>query len=192
MGEFVRASDRERDRAVEELKEHAVAGRLTLSELAERVERAYAASTRAELEALTRDLPSVGEAAGPPRKRRRLAAFALLGDVKRRGRWRPAETSTAVALLGDVHLDLTEAEVERQELAITSIAALGDVVIVVPAGVEVDVAALALVGDVEEAASEATVAPAAPRVRVRGLALVGDIRIERAPERRAVGGASSL
>jgi Domain of unknown function (DUF1707) len=53
MGELVRASDRERDRVVEELKEQAVAGRLTLSELAERVERAYSASTRAELEALT-------------------------------------------------------------------------------------------------------------------------------------------
>jgi predicted membrane protein len=48
----------------------------------------------------------------------------------------PAEASTAVALLGDVQLDLTEAEVEHAELAITTIAALGDVVIVVPAGVE--------------------------------------------------------
>lgn len=172
---------------VEELKQHAVAGRLALSELAERVGRANAASTRTELEALTRDLPGVGEAAGPSGKRVRLAALALLGDVKRRGRWRPAEASTVVALLGDVHLDLTEAEVEREELAITSIAALGDVVIVVPAGVEVELGAVALLGDVEEAASEATVPPAAPRVRVRGLALVGDIRIERARERRAVG-----
>jgi Domain of unknown function (DUF1707)/Cell wall-active antibiotics response 4TMS YvqF len=187
MSGVVRASDQDRDGVVEELKLHAVAGRLTLAELAERVERAYSAATRTELDALTRDLPSIAEAPAPPRKRRRLAAFALVGDVTRRGRWRPAEASTAVALLGDVHLDLTEAEVEREELAITAVAAVGDVVIVIPAGVEVELGALALLGDVEQGAGEATVPPGAPRVRVRGAALVGDIRIERAPERRALG-----
>jgi hypothetical protein len=161
MGELVRASDRERDGVVEELKQHAVAGRLMLSELAERFGHAYSASTRSELEALTRDLPSVGEAAGPSGKRVRLAALALLGDVKRRGRWRPADASTAVALLGDVHLDLTEAEVEHAELTITSIAAVGDVVIVVPAGVEVELGGVALVGDVDETASEAPLPPTA-------------------------------
>jgi Domain of unknown function (DUF1707) len=53
----VRASDEDRERVVAALKEHCAAGRLTLDELPDRVERAYAAATLAQLEELTRDLP---------------------------------------------------------------------------------------------------------------------------------------
>ena len=53
----MRASDAERDRAVESLRAHAQAGRLTSEELEERVGAALAAITRADLDALERDLP---------------------------------------------------------------------------------------------------------------------------------------
>jgi hypothetical protein len=53
----VRASDRERERVVSSLREHAGEGRLDMDELAGRLDRAYAARTRAELAALTADLP---------------------------------------------------------------------------------------------------------------------------------------
>ena len=56
-GGAMRASDEDRERVVAVLKRHCTAGRLTLDELPERVERAYAAATLAELEELTRDLP---------------------------------------------------------------------------------------------------------------------------------------
>lgn len=52
-----RIGDAERERTVERLKEHAVAGRLQLDELAVRTEQAYAARTAEELEAVTRALP---------------------------------------------------------------------------------------------------------------------------------------
>jgi Domain of unknown function (DUF1707) len=54
----VRASDEDRERAVADLKEHCAAGRLTLEELPDRVERAYAATTMPELADLTSDLPA--------------------------------------------------------------------------------------------------------------------------------------
>ena len=54
----LRASDADRERAVASLGRHAQAGRLTAEELEDRVERAYAARTVAELEALHRDLPA--------------------------------------------------------------------------------------------------------------------------------------
>lgn len=60
----VRASDSERERAVEALRHFFADGRITSHEFEERVERAYDASTRGELEALFVDLPS-------PRIRRR-------------------------------------------------------------------------------------------------------------------------
>lgn len=53
----IRASDAERERLVEELHEHTVAGRLTAEEYEERLEAVYAARTRADLDALRTDLP---------------------------------------------------------------------------------------------------------------------------------------
>ncbi len=53
----LRASDEDRERLVDELNEHAVAGRLDTDELEGRLQAAYAARTTAELDALRRDLP---------------------------------------------------------------------------------------------------------------------------------------
>jgi hypothetical protein len=54
----VRASDAERDAAVERLRTHTQAGRLTAEELDQRVEQALHATTRADLDALEGDLPA--------------------------------------------------------------------------------------------------------------------------------------
>ncbi len=64
----MRVSDAEREAAAAELREHYAAGRLTTEELNERLDRAFAAKTRADLNALMTDLPSArqwGAASGP-------------------------------------------------------------------------------------------------------------------------------
>jgi hypothetical protein len=53
----VRASDAERDQAAEDLRVAYAEGRLTRAELDARIGAAYAATTRADLSALTSDLP---------------------------------------------------------------------------------------------------------------------------------------
>jgi hypothetical protein len=53
----LRASDDDRDRLVEQLQRHAVAGRLSMDEYAERVDRVLIARTHGELAALVHDLP---------------------------------------------------------------------------------------------------------------------------------------
>jgi hypothetical protein len=53
----VRASDADRDQAAAALREHLVAGRLTVDEFDERLGRAYAAKTLGELDDLMADLP---------------------------------------------------------------------------------------------------------------------------------------
>jgi Domain of unknown function (DUF1707) len=64
----VRASDAEREAVVERLRVATVEGRLTLSELTERTEAAYTATTRGDLVPITADLPAVtGSPAAPPR-----------------------------------------------------------------------------------------------------------------------------
>jgi hypothetical protein len=54
----MRVSDAEREATAAELREHYASGRLTLDELNERIDKAFAAKTRADLDALMRDLPS--------------------------------------------------------------------------------------------------------------------------------------
>jgi hypothetical protein len=53
----LRASDAERERVAEALRRHHLDGRLDTDELQERLERAYAARTTAELQPLLADLP---------------------------------------------------------------------------------------------------------------------------------------
>jgi Domain of unknown function (DUF1707) len=53
----LRASDADRERLVDELEEHAIAGRLTTDEFEQRTGQAYEAKTVGELDALRRDLP---------------------------------------------------------------------------------------------------------------------------------------
>src|SRR3954454_16536401 len=64
----LRASDADRERVAERLREHYGEGRLSDDDLSERIEAAYRARTISELEALTVDLPS---AQGPGHRRPR-------------------------------------------------------------------------------------------------------------------------
>jgi len=53
----LRVADADREQLIDELREHAIAGRLTSDELEERIGGAYNASTRGEIDALRADLP---------------------------------------------------------------------------------------------------------------------------------------
>jgi hypothetical protein len=71
----VRASDHDRERAVEFLKAHYAAGRLRDDELAWRTEAAYRAVALSDLDRLTADLPALARPPAP--RRRRVPALAL-------------------------------------------------------------------------------------------------------------------
>jgi Domain of unknown function (DUF1707)/Cell wall-active antibiotics response 4TMS YvqF len=181
----VRASDAERDHAADLLRRHAAAGRLTLEELAQRVEAAYSATTRDELAALTRDLPLEPVETRPqPRSRGRPTRWsvAVMSGITRRGRWRLAPSSRAVAVMGGVELDLREAEIDGPEVVIDAIAVMGSVVVLVPDAVDVELSGFALMGGKEFKPGPLAPPPGAPFVRVRGFALMGsvDVRVPRA------------
>lgn len=75
----VRASDHERDEAVARLQRGFTDGRLSQAELTDRVGTALAARTRAELQALTADLPgAVVQQARPPAAAPPWLAWVLL------------------------------------------------------------------------------------------------------------------
>jgi hypothetical protein len=62
----LRASDADREQVVEALRRHHAEGRLTTEELSERTERAYAARTFGDLDALAADLPPIQPSAPAP------------------------------------------------------------------------------------------------------------------------------
>ncbi|MDF2704894.1 MAG: hypothetical protein K0R62_546 [Nonomuraea muscovyensis] len=182
----VRASDAEREAVVERLRVASVDGRLTLAELADRTEAAYTATTRAELAVITEDLPVAdaapgtvaGSAPARPRDGRRRRWFVgIMGDTKRRGTWRVDEELGAVAVMGDVVLDLREAEVRTNLVDITAVSVMGDVKIIVPDGVHVDLDGMAVMGSKRVDVQEAPAGQNVPVVRVHAYAVMGDVKV---------------
>ena len=98
----IRASDDDRERTVTLLREHHAAGRLTVEEFNERMDKAYAAKTLGDLDALMADLPAIDlyrlpDASLPPSYRRQVpgasslqAAAGAGGLVSEHGRFSPA------------------------------------------------------------------------------------------------------
>src|SRR4249920_1105268 len=95
----LRAADTDRDQTAELLRRAAAEGRITFEELDERITRAYAAKTFADLEALTSDLPGPGVGppvpTGPRYQPPEVPAgtpassfsLAIMSDAKRAGPW---------------------------------------------------------------------------------------------------------
>jgi Domain of unknown function (DUF1707)/Cell wall-active antibiotics response 4TMS YvqF len=168
----VRASDTEREAVAERLRVAAGEGRLALDELADRLDTAYAAATRAELEPLTADLPATSAPA--PSGTGRRWVVAIMGGSGHRGRWRIAPRCTVVNVMGGSDLDLTEAIVEGSETEIRVFSLMGGSKIVVPDGVHVELGGFALMGGNDlKAKGGARPQPGAPSVRVRAYSLMG-------------------
>lgn len=69
----LRCADADRERVVEELREHYAAGRLTLEEFQERSDTAYAAKTFGDLAGITSDLPAAALEPVPRRSAPRIS-----------------------------------------------------------------------------------------------------------------------
>jgi uncharacterized protein DUF1707 len=174
----VRASDAEREQAVELLRAHAIDGRLTLEEFAGRIDKAYAARTREELDELKRDLPDAppAAAAAPKRKATR-RLVSILGGLDRRGRWRLAPDTVAVTFLGGMDLDLRDAEIEAPESQLTLYTILGGADIKVPEGVDVEVGGFSLLGGKDVRGGRRPVPAGAPKLTVRAFTLLGGVSV---------------
>lgn len=170
-----RAGDADRERAVVALREHAVAGRLTLEELADRVGNALAAATMGDLDAVLGDLPAAAAPATDDTSR----VLALFGDVHRRGRWRLGRHVRGLGLFGGVRLDLREAEVTADEITVQVDAVCGMVDIVVPHGVVLDLSGFALFGAQHADAGDERAPAGAPVVHLRARTAFGSLTVRR-------------
>ncbi len=196
----LRASDADRERVADILREAAGDGRLTMEELDERLDAVYAAKTYAELEPITRDLPAAGTAhvpapapapAGAPDRTGRFGgeptshnAVAILGGFSRKGDWVVPGEFSAVSILGGGEIDLREARFAEPTVTIHAVAILGGIEITVPEDALVHVTGVGIMGAFEHIASGES-KPGGPNVIVTGVALMGGVEIKRKPSRKS-------
>nr|WP_184829405.1 DUF1707 domain-containing protein [Jiangella mangrovi] len=201
----MRASDADREQVADVLRQAASDGRLSLSELEERIEALYAAKTYADFEPVVRDLP--GDLPLPPSAaivRRASAAAApssstspsarvggvasarsakvVFSGIQRRGDWVVPQHYSIKAVLGGADLDLREASLEAAEVEINIKAVFGGVNIVVPPDIRVQVDGDGVFGAFNDDTSGAgRPDPGAPLVRVTGKAVFGGVNVQRKP-----------
>lgn len=177
----IRASDKERDAAVERLQVAFAEGRIDDQEFDERMRSALTARTRADLDRLLADLPRPGALAtvGPQPTGRLL--LAMKGGVQRRGRWRVPERLNAVAYKGACEVDLRAAELSAASTAITAVAYKGRVEILVPPGVRVQVRGYSYGGHWDDQVPDDDLPPDAPVVHVQAVAYKGTVEARPTP-----------
>jgi hypothetical protein len=190
----LRASDADRDRVADRLREALAEGRITPEEHAERIDVVYRAKTYADLEPVLSDLPGGPGAASAPApgptvrldKDARLPAperlpasvLAIFGGADRKGRWLVEPSTTVTCVFGGIRLDFRRAVLSQREVTINVSCLFGGVEIVVPPGVRVVSSVSAVLGgtDVPE---DDTLAADAPVIRLTGMVIFGGVSASR-------------
>ncbi|MBT2527714.1 DUF1707 and DUF2154 domain-containing protein [Streptomyces sp. ISL-99] len=182
----LRASDADRDRIADILRDAMVEGRLTAEEHADRIDSVYRAKTVAELEPLVQDLPAPG---GGARREPAPAAYdpvdpsvpaaaenlvAVFSGSTRKGRWRIGGRTNAFALFGSVEIDLTEALFGQRLTVINVTSICGNVEVRVPENITLRGGGTGIFGNFEVDTLEAN-DPEAPVVVVNGYSVFGNI-----------------
>ncbi len=184
----VRASDVDRERVADVLRQAAGEGRLTMEELEQRITAVYSAKTYAELEPLTRDLPAPDAAPQSPIAQAVVArpalrpsrfAISIMGGFHRGDNWAVSRNLAALAVMGGGKIDLRHAQFTDGRASITAFALMGGIEIVAPEDAYIDVRGIGIMGGVSHAAS-GTGQPGGPVVTVRALALMGGVKVRRA------------
>ncbi|MFF8591113.1 DUF1707 domain-containing protein [Streptomyces sp. NPDC015220] len=184
----LRASDADRDRIADILREALAEGRLTADEHAERVEGVLSAKTVGELEVFIQDLPAAhqgrtapaytsvpnrpADGAIPPHADENVVA--VFSAAMRRGRWRAGRRLHAYSVFGSIEIDLSEAIFEYQQVVIKAVSVFGDIQIRVPENVSLRGAGGGVLGNFEVQPLDST-EPDAPVVYVDGWAVLGNV-----------------
>ncbi|MFG2500326.1 DUF1707 domain-containing protein [Streptomyces sp. NPDC048441] len=186
----LRASDADRDRTADILREALAEGRLTAEEHGERIDGVYRAKTMGELEPLVSDLPAArGASSGvsaahepapsrpsdgvvPPVADENLVA--VFSSSVRKGRWRVARRTHVYAIFGNVEIDLSEAIFEQRQVVIKAVSVFGNVEISVPENISLRGNGTGVLGNFEVETLDSAEQDA-PVVFVDGFAVLGNI-----------------
>lgn len=182
--------DRDR-RLVDERLQSAVGdGVLTLGEYDERAARVWQARTRADLDAVTHDLPAGSAGPGVPlpasgsaRLPEDRKVVAVLSGDRLSGPVAPGQAVAAYAVLGNAEIDLRREDLPP-ELRLRAVAVLGNVEVLVPRGVTVQVRGSSVLGS-----RDVQVDPGRPGgsvVHLDAQAVLGSVQVHHGHERAEV------
>ncbi|CAL9473793.1 hypothetical protein SUDANB15_02878 [Streptomyces sp. enrichment culture] len=196
----LRASDADRERVADILRDALAEGRLDMEEFGERLDATYKARTYGELAPITRDLPTAQGAAVPavslskdPERDGNWTgriiggddegtstwAVAVMSGFQRRGHWTAPRRFNCFAFWGGGEIDLREANFTDREIVINAVAVMGGIDVVVPPGVEVVVRGVGVMGGFDHREEGVPGEPGAPRVIVTGFAFWGGVGVQR-------------
>ncbi|GAA2028694.1 DUF1707 domain-containing protein [Catenulispora yoronensis] len=193
----LRVSDTEREAVAEQLRVAAGDGRLDFEELEDRITAVYSAKTYAELEPITRDLPTGTTVRGPSSspapttrgrwrvglKPGRTKTVVVMGGSESTGKWVVPRNYKAFAMMGGIELDLREADFEDMEVTINASTWMGGIAIIVPEGLNVYVHGFGFMG-AYSGTPGGEVDPTAPTVHIRGFAFMGGVDVKRKPPKQ--------
>jgi Domain of unknown function (DUF1707) len=193
----LRASDADRERTADLLRRAAGEGRLTVEELDERLEVAYATVTLGELERLVADVVAPAGSddaiAGINGRPGRLTVrpgeggtswvVSVMGGNDRKGRWRVAPRCTVINVMGGSDLDLNDAELAADVTVLRVFSLMGGSTIHVPDGLNVEVSKLAIMGGNDADLGDERPDPGGPVVRVQLLSIMGGTDVKRGRRR---------
>jgi uncharacterized protein DUF1707/cell wall-active antibiotic response 4TMS protein YvqF len=179
----VRASDQDREQALELLSTAAGDGQLTLEEYSTRADRALGARLVGELSELTADLQKAPEVPVPAQDDARLVA--ILSNETRKGRWTVPARLQLRSVLGDCHIELQDAVLTSHVTRIDASTTLGAVTIFVPDGVEVRLFGRSFLGtNSSEIRTDGL--PGAPVIEVRARATLGNVTVKAAERQQRI------
>ncbi|WP_406061762.1 DUF1707 domain-containing protein [Streptomyces sp. NBC_01077] len=180
----LRASDADRDRIADILRDALAEGRIDAEEHSDRIDSVYRAKTVGELEPIVRDLPGARtprqesvpdygygpeDADGPPDN-----LVAIFSSTTRKGRWRVSRRTNAFALFGNIEIDLTEAIFTQRLTTINATSIFGNVEVRVPENISLRGSGSGIFGNFEVVTLEG-VDPQAPVVVINGYSVFGNV-----------------
>lgn len=160
---------------------------LEVDELERRLDLAHAARTVAELDALVADLaPSESTALAPaapaaiedPSRAERKKLRVIMSNVERRGRWTVPRTMELRVLWGNAELDFRDASLAPGVTTIDVRVLMGNLEIILPPQLAIDVDVSSFMGSVEERHRvPPDTDPARPVLRLSGAVRLGNLEI---------------
>jgi hypothetical protein len=179
-----RAGDSDREAADERLRVAAGEGRIDLTELEDRLERAFAAKTYCELSELLADLPP-GHSFSAELNALQLPETLILDttetniNLKQSGRWVVPPLIVAKCARSLIRIDFTQASCEHREVVVEASCGTGWITLIVPHGWAVVIDASSTNTANIHNKAHGPVDPNAPRITVIGHPRLGYVRIKR-------------
>ncbi|MFC5249027.1 DUF1707 SHOCT-like domain-containing protein [Streptomyces nigrescens] len=181
----LRAGDADRESVAEKLRVAAGEGRIDFAELEERLDRAYAAKTYGELDALVADLPQErpsGSHSGTDAET--LVLKPRLGNIEQSGRWTVPRRVVAECKMLHIVIDFTEATCAYRDVTVEASCGTGNIQLIVPQGwaVRIDGAST----NTAHISNKATAPtdPSSPTLTIVGHPRAGRIKIKQPRRRR--------